>query len=258
MCAWVKMTSGGRVAHNEAAVPVASAEDLEILPQLPDRFARHHGNRKSDVDAARARLHRDGQSRIRPLVDEIRHARGFPGEQEDVATGEGEARIGDRSLGRQQHKASRFASAPVLEGVPVDMPGQRRHFEIVHAGPFQRPVGEGEAGWFDDVDAEAEARAEAQDCPGVAGDIRLVEGDAETVVHFRVFLVHDPEKRLMHRFKVSERPLRAHWARGALIRCGSATGVSRFWKFLDWRVVILCEIGYTTGNVNPNRWRGIS
>ncbi len=83
---------------------------------------------------------------------------------------------------------------------------------------------------FDDVDAETEASREAQDCPGVAGDIRLVERDAETVVHFRILLISGR----------------------------SATAGSRFWKLLDWRVVIFCEVGYTPSIVNPNRWRGNS
>ncbi len=84
MCAWVKATSDGRVADNEAAARVAP-EGLEILTQLPDGFARHHGDGQRDVDAARARLHRDRQSRIGRLMDRIRHARGFAAEQQDVA-----------------------------------------------------------------------------------------------------------------------------------------------------------------------------
>jgi hypothetical protein len=230
MCAWVRMTREGAVVGQEAAVTAAPTDGLQILSKLPDRLAGHHGDGKRDVDAARAGLHRDDQSRIRRVVDRIRQACGFAAEQKNVGVGEGEIGVGGRGSGRQQHQTPRFASAPVLEGVPVDMPGQRRHFEIVHAGPFQRPVGEREAGRFDDLDAETEASGEAQDCPGVAGDIRLVERDAETVVHFRALL----------------------------IRGRSATGVSRFWKFLDWRVVIFCEVGYTPGIVNPNRWRGNS
>jgi hypothetical protein len=76
----------------------------------------------------------------------------------------------------------------------------------------------------------AEASGEAEDCAGVAGDIRLVERDAETVVHFRVLLISGR----------------------------SATRIARFWKFLNLRVVIFCEIGYTPSIVNPNRWRGNS
>ena len=238
MSAWVRMTGEGAVVGKgqeaaggqRAAVMAAPADSLQILSKLPDRLAGHHGDGKRNVDAARARLHRDDQSRIRRLVDRIRHACGFTAEQKNVVGGEGEIRVGGRGSGRQQHQPPRFAFAPVLEGMPVDMPGKPRHFEIIHTGPFQRPVGKREAGRFDDVDAETEASGEAQDCPGVAGDIRLVERDAETAVHFRAFL----------------------------IRGRSATGVSRFWKLLDWRVVIFCEVGYMAGIVNPNRWRGNS
>ena len=49
---------------------------------------------------------------------------------------------------------------------------------------FSAAVGEIEAGRFDDVDGEAEARGHAQDCAGVAGDVGLVERDAEAACHF--------------------------------------------------------------------------
>ncbi|CCV15861.1 hypothetical protein MESS4_830081 [Mesorhizobium sp. STM 4661] len=259
MCAWVKMTREGAVLSEKDAV---IADGVRILSELPDRFAGHHGDGKRDIDTARAGLHRDRQSRVSRLVDRIRHACGFAAEQQYVAGGEGEIGVGGRGFGRQQHQPPRFASAPVFEGVPVDMPGKPRHFEIVHAGPFQRAVGEWEARRFDDIDAKPEASGEAQDCSGIAGDVRLVEGDAETVVHFRVFLVHGPENRFrfsertMHQSKVSERPLRVHWTRGALISGRSATAGSPFWKFLDLRVAIFCEVRYTPLIVNLNRWRG--
>lgn len=216
MCAWVKMTGEGLAG--------------ELLAELPDGFARHHGDGKRDVDAARRTLHGDGQPRIRRLMDRIRHACGFAAEQEYVTVGEGEAGVRGRSLGRQKHQPIRAGLAPVLEGVPVDMPGQISHFEVVHAGPFERPIGKWKAGRFDDVDTKPEASGEAQDCPGIAGDIRLVERDAETTVHFRVFLISGR----------------------------SATAGSRFWKFLDLRVAIFCEVGYMASIVNPNRWRGNS
>jgi len=228
MCAWVRMTGEGAiVGGNEAP---AAADRLQMLPQLPDRLARYHGDGKRDIDAARARLHRDGQSRVGGFVDWIRHACRLTAEKKNITVAEREVGVGGRGFGRQQHQPSRVGSAPVLEGVPVDMPGQISHFEVVHTGPFQRPVGEREAGRFDDVDTETKASSEAQDCSGVAGDIRLVERDAETIVHFRVLLISGR----------------------------SATGIARFWKFLDLRMVIFCEIEYTPSIVNPNRWRGNS
>lgn len=107
MCAWVKMTGDG--------LP---------LSELPDGFARHHGDGERDVDAARRTLHRDGQPRISRLMDRIRHACGFPAKQEYVAFGEDEAGVGRRGFGRQQHQPARTSLAPFLEGMPVDMPGQ--------------------------------------------------------------------------------------------------------------------------------------
>lgn len=230
MCVWMRMTGEDAVLREDDALIAAAGDHVHILAELPDRLGRHHRNGKRDVDAARAGLHRDGQARIRRLVDGIRHACGFAAEQENVIGGEDEIRVGDSGFGRQQHQPPLAKFAPVLEGVPVDMPGERRHFEVVHAGPFQRPVTEREARRFDNVDAKTEASGEAQDSPGIAGDIRLVERDTETVVHFRVFLISGR----------------------------SATELSRFWKFLDWRVVIFCEVGYTASIVNPNRWRGNS
>lgn len=213
MCAWVKMTGDG-----------------ELQSKLPDGFARHHGDGQRDVDAARGTLHGDGQPRIRRLMDSIRYACGFAAEQKNVAIGEAEARVGNSGLGRQKHHSVRAGFAPVLEGVPVDMPGQGSHFEVIHAGSLERFVGERKAGRFDDVDAEPEASGEAQDCPGVAGNVRLVERDAETTVHFRVLLISGR----------------------------SATAYQRFWKLLDLRVAIFCEVGYVSSIVNPNRWRGNS
>lgn len=221
MCAWVRLTPQvGGVRDDE--------QGLSSLSELADRFARDHRDGQRDIDAAGARPHRNGQSRIRRLMNLFRHAGGFAAEQKDVAGGESKPRVGGLGLGGEQHKAARVRSAPFLEGVPVGMAGKRRHFEIVHAGAFQRPIGERETGRLDDVDAKIKAGGEAQDRPGIAGDIRLVEPDAETVVHFRILLISGR----------------------------TATGGSGFWRFLDWRVAIFCEVEYTPIIVNPNRRRG--
>jgi len=220
MCAWARMTQEIKAVR----------DGDEELAELPDGFAGDHGDGQRDVDAACARLHRDRQPRIRHLMDRIWYPSRLSAEQQDVAGGEVEARVGGRGFGGEQHQPALARLAPVLEGVPVDMPGQSGHFEIVHAGALERFVGEREACRLDNVDAKTEAGGEAQDCPGVAGNVRLVEGDAETVVHFRVFLISGR----------------------------SATAVSWFWKLLDLRVAIFCEVDYTARIVNPNRWRGIS
>ena len=68
----------------------------------------------------------------------------------------------------------------------VDMAGECGHFQIVHACPLQRPVGHVEPGRLDDVYGNAQASGHAQDRAGVAGNVRLVEGD--TQVQFQAFL----------------------------------------------------------------------
>lgn len=165
MSVWMRMTGEDAVLREDDALVAAAGDRVHVLAKLPDRLARHHRNGKRDVDAARSGLHRDGQARIRRLVDGIRHACGFAAEQENVVAGKGEIRVSGSCFGRQQHQPPLGKLAPVLEGVPVDMSGERRHFEVVHAGPFQRPVTEREARRFDNVDAETEASGEAQDCP---------------------------------------------------------------------------------------------
>ena len=248
MCAWTKMTEVASVplepfivSQKRRTAPslcfdaIPDGKPLHTFPgialaELPDGFAGDHGDGQGDIDAARARLHRDRQPRIRRLVDRIRHAGRFAAEQQDVAVGEGKTGVGSRGFGGEQYQTARTRLAPILEGVPVDMPGQGSHFEVVHAGALECFVGERKAGRLDDIDAETEAGGEAQDCPGVAGDVRLVEGDAETVVHFRVFLISGR----------------------------SATASGWFWKLLDLRVAIFCEVKYTASIVNPNRWRGNS
>ena len=45
--------------------------------------------------------------------------------------------------------------------------------EVVHAGPAEMPVGDRKAGRLDDMGGHAQARAEAQNRPGVLGDVGL-------------------------------------------------------------------------------------
>jgi hypothetical protein len=221
MCAWVRTIPQMEAARSQE-------EELKLLSELAKRFARDHRDGQRDVDAARTRPHRDRQSRISRLVNLLRCAGGFAAEKQDVAVGESKIRVGGHGLGGEQYKAPPIRPAPVLEGFPIGMARKRRHFEVVHAGPFQRPVGEREARRLDDLDAQIETGGEAQDCPGVAGDIRLVERDAETIVHFRILLISGR----------------------------SATGICSLRQFLNWRVAIFCEVEYTPLIVNPNRRRG--
>ena len=109
------------------------------------------------------------------------------------------------------------------------MPGERRHFEIVHAGAPEIAVGEIEAGRLDDVDGDPHAGGEAQDRAGVAGDVWLVERDAQILLGVHVFF-------LRGRF---------------------ATGMQRPSAAARLRVVIDCECVYEAAIVNANRRRRI-
>ena len=73
MCAWVRMTGETTVVGDGKG----AVDGPPILSELPDGFARHHGDGQRDVYAARGALHGDGQPRIRRLMDKIRHACGF-------------------------------------------------------------------------------------------------------------------------------------------------------------------------------------
>ena len=204
-----------------SARPVGNALPLAYLP---DRFSGHHRRRDGDVEAAGAVLHRDQQAGIGPVMDMVGYAGGFASEQKRVAFLETEARVDGRRLGRQKQQPASVGIPLLLEGRPVEMTGQSRHFDIVHPSTLQRPVRQVEARRFDEVDAQPKARGEAQDCTGIAGDIRLVEGDAQIVLHFEVLF----------------------------LRGRSATARSRFWQWLDFRVVVFCDCVYMPAIVNSN------
>jgi hypothetical protein len=158
---------------------------------LSDRFTGCHRSREGDVEAAAAARHRDLEARIRRIMDMLRDACRFAAEEQDVGAGEFEAGVGQFGAGRKQHKPSSFRPPPILEAREVEVACEGRHFEIIHPGASQRPVGKVEAGRLDDVDCEPEASGEPQDRAGIAGDIRLVEGDAQTDAQFEEFLEPD-------------------------------------------------------------------
>lgn len=195
-----------------------------LLADLPDRLSGDHCRRDSDVEAAGTVLHRDQQAGIGPVMDLIWNAGRFAAQQQRVPFLEGKAGVDGRRFGRQKHQPASVGVPLLLEGSPVEMSGERRHFDVVHPGPLQRPVRQVEARRLDDVDAEPKAGSEAQDCTGIAGDIRLVEGDAQIVLHFEVLF----------------------------LRGRSATAKARFWRWLDFRMVIFCECVYTPVIVNSN------
>ena len=53
--------------------------------------------------------------------------------------------------------------------------------EIVHAGPAEVPVGDRKAGGLDDMGRHIQARAQAQNCSGVLGDVGLEKRDLHGV-----------------------------------------------------------------------------
>jgi hypothetical protein len=57
------------------------------------------------------------------------------------------------------------------------MPNDGRFGSIVHPGPFQRPIGEGKAARFDDIDANPKACSSAQDGANIPGNLGLIQGN---------------------------------------------------------------------------------
>jgi len=158
---------------------------------LSDRFTGCHASGEGDIEATAAARHWDQQARIRRVVDMLRDACRFAAKEQDIVSSEFEAGVGPLGPGRKQQKPSSFRAPPVLEAREVEVAGEGRHFEIIHPSASQRPVGKVEAGRLDDVHCEPEARGEPQDRAGIAGDIRLIEGDAQTDAQFKWFLKRD-------------------------------------------------------------------
>jgi hypothetical protein len=195
--------------------------------KLAQRFAGHHGRGQRDVEAAAAALHRDHQPRVGDLVHIVGHAGRLTAEEQDIAVFEMELRVGQGRPGGQEHEPAAFGTPPLGEAREVDMPSKPRHFEIVHAGAPQIAIGDIEAGRFDNVDADAETGGHAQYGAGVAGDVGLVERDAN-----------------------------AFGQLGASSDCGyPATVLPSTEKNRSAAVAISSECGYRAAIVNTNRRR---
>ena len=64
--------------------------------------------------------------------------------------------------------------------MPVaEMPLDAEAIEIIHAGPAEGAVGDGEARRLDDVDRDAEAGRHAQHGAGILWNVRLIERKAK-------------------------------------------------------------------------------
>src|SRR6185312_9007929 len=161
---------------------------LSVLPgtaggNLPDRFSGRHRCRYGDVQRTAAAWHRDEQAMVRLFMDVVGYAGRFAPEKQDIAGSEGKIRVGQGAFGGEEHEPPPFSGAPFLERRPIDMTRQRGHFEIIHAGALERPVGQVESRRLDQIHAERQAGRKAQDRAGIAGDIRLVERDAYRLLH---------------------------------------------------------------------------
>jgi len=158
---------------------VAGVEDVSA--ELPDRFARSHRGTQREIEAAAAALHRNEEPRVGGHMHVFWYARRFAAKQYYVAISVAKLRVGQGGFGREKNKAAALRLSPRLKSREIDMARQGGHFEIIHAGSSQVPVRKIEAGWLYDVDGNAEAGGHAQDGAGVAGDVGLVEGDADAV-----------------------------------------------------------------------------
>lgn len=67
-----------------------------------------------------------------------------------------------------------------LKSSPVDVAGQAGHFQIIHAGAFERPVGKIKTCWLDDIDTKSQTGGQPQNGAGITGNIGLVKGNAQT------------------------------------------------------------------------------
>ena len=113
------------------------------------------------------------------LMDMVRHAGALAAEQQDIVRPIGKLGMADACLCGGQHETPAAVAPASLEGRPVDMPGHHGARDIIQSRPFQVPVGQREPRRLDDIDGEAEAGGKPEDRAGIAGDIRLVKGNAQ-------------------------------------------------------------------------------
>ena len=114
---------------------------------------------------------------------QFRDAGTFAAEQQGISGFELERNIGSGCLGRCQHKAATGFISRRLKCFPIEMPRQRGLLNLVHAGSFECAVGQVKAGRLDDVHTKAETGGGSDDRTGVAGNVRLEEGDAKVTEH---------------------------------------------------------------------------
>jgi hypothetical protein len=114
-------------------------------------------------------------ARIGAVVDLGRDAGAFAAQQQGVAGLERHVGEGRGTARREQHDPARHGCDERVEvGVTADAGGHA----IIHRGARHRPVAEGKAHRFDQVEADVHTGGEAHQRTHVAGDIGLVKGKA--------------------------------------------------------------------------------
>jgi len=117
------------------------------------------------------------QSVIGSLVHGVRQAIGFAAEQKHLVFLEGVVEIGTLSRGGEHDQTQPLRSPPRLEKLERTVAGERNLIEVIHAGAPEGAVRNWEPGRLNDMRRNAQAGAEPQNCTGVLGNIRLIEGD---------------------------------------------------------------------------------
>lgn len=172
---------------------------LLLLTGLSDRLSSRHRGADGKVQTA-ARDLADRDTMICGIMNSVRDTGRLASEQKDIVGPVRELEIGNLSLRAEQNKPPALGHAPCFKGSKIDMTGQGRKLEIVHARPLQIAVGDVEASRLDNVDAKAEARRHAQNGSRIASNVRLIERNAQIGVR------HDPV--LSHRRGLPATPCR--------------------------------------------------
>lgn len=159
------------------------------LADLPYSLPGRHGRRADGRVEAASRSLRNNQPHIGAIMNRIGHSGGFAPEKENVVGQEGELRVRHRRLGGEQYQPPALPAAPGVERREIDMAGERGNLKIIHAGALEIAVGHVEAGGLDDVDPQSQARGHAQYRACIAGDIRLVERNAQQSIQDALLLL---------------------------------------------------------------------
>src|SRR6185437_11943154 len=150
-----------------------------IAAGLAERFAERNRSSDRDVQRAKPRPHRNGDSRIGVVVHGFRTTGAFATEHQCIVRAEGKIAMRCWGMRGQQNES---AACGTLSGRPrIDkvrktwVPGEIDVSEIVEGGALQGAIAHIESGRTDDVDGHAETGTESQYGPRVLRDVGLVE-----------------------------------------------------------------------------------